>query len=147
MTLLSRWLSLTLLDPPSSVSSLLCRGILLHEAVFLVHYHCRINSNEQQYLPYPICSKRWLLHLFGGLLSSPEPDISAINTVPPTASVPLAPVDTDSYFLSSASGSPLLSNCWETSTGASYAQRKSKQKSVSYADQIVVQKIGVVRKT
>ncbi|RRT37666.1 hypothetical protein B296_00057806 [Ensete ventricosum] len=43
--------------------SFLYRGVLLHEAIFLVHHHCRINSNEQRHLPYPNCSRRRLLHL------------------------------------------------------------------------------------
>ncbi|RZS16636.1 hypothetical protein BHM03_00048672, partial [Ensete ventricosum] len=66
--------------------------VLLHEAIFLVHYHCRISSNKQRYLPYPICSRRWLLHLLAG-------------AVPPAASVvlfslPRVPVRATAHRLS-----------------------------------------------
>ncbi|RWW22868.1 hypothetical protein BHE74_00025884 [Ensete ventricosum] len=48
--------------------SFIYRGVLLHETVFLVHYHYRISSNKQWYLPYPICSRRRLLHLLVGAI-------------------------------------------------------------------------------
>ncbi|RZS07192.1 hypothetical protein BHM03_00037988 [Ensete ventricosum] len=48
----------------------------MHEAIFLLHHHCRISSNEQRHLPYPIYSRQRLLHLLAG-------------TVPLTTSVAL----------------------------------------------------------
>ncbi|RWW46569.1 hypothetical protein BHE74_00047494 [Ensete ventricosum] len=66
MVLLFRQLSLPPLDPPLSASSLLYRGVLMHETIFLVHHHYRISSNKQRHLPYPICNRQWLLHLLVG---------------------------------------------------------------------------------
>ncbi|RRT43679.1 hypothetical protein B296_00004203 [Ensete ventricosum] len=78
-------------DGPNPISSPPC-CILMHEAVFLVHHHCRISSNEERHLPYPICNRQRLLHLLAG-------------AVPPTASVALfsllrAPVRAIAYRLS-----------------------------------------------
>ncbi|RZS07465.1 hypothetical protein BHM03_00038329, partial [Ensete ventricosum] len=50
--------------------------VLMHETVFLMHHHYRISSNEHQHLPYPICSRRRLLHLL-------------VGAVPPVASIAL----------------------------------------------------------
>ncbi|RZR90927.1 hypothetical protein BHM03_00018925, partial [Ensete ventricosum] len=61
---------------PCWLSQFLYRGVLLHETIFIVHHHCRINSNKQRHLPYPICSRRRLLHLLAG-------------AIPPAASVAL----------------------------------------------------------
>ncbi|RZS00265.1 hypothetical protein BHM03_00029933 [Ensete ventricosum] len=52
--------------PPALTCPSFC--VLLHETVFLVHYHYRISSNKQWYLPYPICSRRRLLHLLVGAI-------------------------------------------------------------------------------
>ncbi|RRT44204.1 hypothetical protein B296_00021304 [Ensete ventricosum] len=53
---------------PRWLSQFIYRGVLLHEAIFLVHHHCRISSNKQRHLPYPICSRQWLLHLLAGAI-------------------------------------------------------------------------------
>ncbi|RWW77259.1 hypothetical protein BHE74_00014589 [Ensete ventricosum] len=61
--------------------------VLLHDVIFLVHHHCRISSNKQRHLLYPICNKRWLLHLladaippiaFVALFSLPRVHVRAI---------------------------------------------------------------------
>ncbi|RZR74017.1 hypothetical protein BHM03_00031094 [Ensete ventricosum] len=61
---------------PHWLSQFLYRGVLPHEAIFLVHHHCCISSNKQRHLPYPICSRRRLLYLLVGV-------------IPPAASVAL----------------------------------------------------------
>ncbi|RWV83609.1 hypothetical protein GW17_00054754 [Ensete ventricosum] len=68
MVLFFRQLSLPPLDPPSSAFSLLYRGVLMHNVIFLVHHHYRISSNKQRHLPYPICNRQWLLHLLAGVV-------------------------------------------------------------------------------
>ncbi|RWW78481.1 hypothetical protein BHE74_00013294 [Ensete ventricosum] len=72
--------------------SFLYRGVLLHEAIFLVQHHYRISSNEQRHFPYPICNRRRLLHLLVGI-------------VPPAASIalfslPRVPLRTTAHRLS-----------------------------------------------
>ncbi|RRT57424.1 hypothetical protein B296_00028322 [Ensete ventricosum] len=39
------------------LSQFLYRCVLLHDAIFLVHHHCRIRTNKQRHLPYPISNK------------------------------------------------------------------------------------------
>ncbi|RWW52096.1 hypothetical protein BHE74_00041508 [Ensete ventricosum] len=61
---------------PYWLSQFLYRGVLLQEAIFLVHHHYRISSNKQRHLPYPICNRRWLLQLLS-------------DAIPPAASIAL----------------------------------------------------------
>ncbi|RZR93491.1 hypothetical protein BHM03_00022006 [Ensete ventricosum] len=51
-------------------------SVLLHDVIFLVHHHCRISSNKQRHLLYPIYNRRQFLHLLA-------------DAIPPIASVAL----------------------------------------------------------
>ncbi|RWW41471.1 hypothetical protein BHE74_00053042 [Ensete ventricosum] len=68
---------------PCWLSQFLYRGILHHETIFLVHHHYRISSNKQRRLPYPIYSRRWLLHLLvGAILPAASVALFSLPRVP-----------------------------------------------------------------
>ncbi|RRT48915.1 hypothetical protein B296_00040005, partial [Ensete ventricosum] len=66
------------------------RDVLLHEAIFLVHHHCRISSNKQRHLPYPISSKFFMTQCLSRCPSD-LPITLAVAVSPPLKSTAVRP--------------------------------------------------------